>query len=617
MDEVDEPIRLALSLHAANPALRSQLMPVNDRYPLADVLAECRRYVALRGRKVYIEYVMLEGVNDTPRHAAELAAILDPKAFKVNLIPYNPTGALRRLLPRRDRRLQARARPGADPGHGAPHARPGHRCRLRPARRHSLRMDDLRRSLHRVADLIADYREALPEQRVTPQAGRGEIREALLASELPAEPTPLDTVIDELVAAASPGLMATAGPRYFGFVIGGSPGAALAGDLLTTGWDQCAFNEALAPGALAFEDVAGTWLKDLLQLPATASVGFTTGAQAANTVGLAAGRWQVLRRAGWDVGRDGLNGAPLVRVVAGAERHATIDRSLRLLGLGERAIEEIPATANGAMDSDALVRVLRAQPEVPTIVCAQAGNVNTGACDDLRAATSAAAELGAWVHVDGAFGLWAAASPTTRHLVDGIAAADSWACDGHKWLNVPYDSGFAFCADPEIHATAMSYVASYLTGQVAGRDFGGGDFVPESSRRARGFATWAAIRSAGTVRGRRPDREVLWARPSRRHPARPQDGVEVVNEVVLNQVLVRVGDDRLTRERGAAGAGGRNLLARRDDLERRAAPPHLGLELVDERSGHRALRGRDRQSPGSLGLRPRCLTRPARGRRRP
>ncbi len=406
-------------------------------------------------------------------------------------------------------------------------------------------MAELRETLHRVADLIADYRESLPDQDVAPSLGRAAVREAL-SRELPEAPSPVDAVVDELVAGAKPGLMASAGPRYFGFVIGGSPDAALAADLLTVGWDQCAYNEALSPAALAFEDVAGMWLKELLGLPASASVGFTTGGQGANTVGLAAGRWRVLDQVGWDVGRDGLRGAPRLRVVASAERHATIDRSLRLLGLGESAIEEIPALADGAMDTDALRGALCSQPDTPTIVCAQAGNVNTGACDDLKAVSSHAAETGAWVHVDGAFGLWAAASPATRHLVTGIEAADSWACDGHKWLNVPYDSGFVFCAHPDVHVIAMEYTASYLTGQVAGRAFGGGDFVPESSRRARGFAAWAALRALG-----RSGVADLVERSCAvtRYGAMllgDLDGVEVVNEVVLNQILVRVGDTELT-----------------------------------------------------------------------
>ena len=353
-------------------------------------------------------------------------------------------------------------------------------------------------------------------------------------------------MIDELVEAATPGLMASAGPRYFGFVTGGSIDAALVADVLAAGWDQCAFNEAMSPAALAFEDVAGGWLKEILGLPTSASVGFVTGAQAANTVGLASARWSVLHDRGWDVGRDGLHGAPRVRVVVGAERHATIDRAVRLLGLGEGSLEVVPALADGAMDTVALADVLGAEDAGPTIVCAQAGNVNTGACDDLAAASASARAAGAWLHVDGAFGLWAAASPRTSELVRGIELADSWACDGHKWLNVPYDAGYAFCAHPEVHATALAYTAAYLTGQVAGREFGGGDFVPESSRRARGFATWAALRSLG--RSGVADLVDRCCMLARRFATRLDqlDGVEVVNDVVLNQVLVRVGDADLT-----------------------------------------------------------------------
>ena len=406
-------------------------------------------------------------------------------------------------------------------------------------------MDDLRRALHEAADAIADYREGLGVARVTPLAGRDDIVTAL-EQPLPDLPAPLPAVIAELIAAARPGLMASAGPRYYGFVIGGSLDAALIADMLTSGWDQCGFNPALSPAAIAFEDVAGAWLKELLHIPASASVGFVTGAQAANTAGLAAGRLHVLGRHGWDVRRDGLFGAPRVRVLAGGERHATVDRALRLLGLGEAALDEVPVRPDGAMDAAALADALAAAPDGPTIVCAQAGNVNTGACDDLRAIAAAARARGAWLHVDGAFGLWAAASPRTAHLVDGLELADSWGCDGHKWLNVPYDSGYVFCAHPQVHAAAMTYVAAYLTGQVEGRTPGGGDFVAESSRRARGFATWAALRALG--RGGVVDLVDRCCALARRFAdgLGQLDGVEVVNEVVLNQVLVRVGDERIT-----------------------------------------------------------------------
>ena len=448
-------------------------------------------------------------------------------------------------------------------------------------------MDELRRALGRAAETIADYREGLADARVSPAATRGDVRRSL--GELPNEPTSLDAVVDELVAKAMPGLVATAGPRFYGFVTGGSLDAALVADMLAVGWDQAPFNEALSPAGIAFEDVAGAWLKELLGLPGQASVGFTTGGQGANTVGLAAARWHVLHQAGWDVGRDGLNEAPRVRVVVGAERHATIDRSVRLLGLGESSIVEVAARADGAMDTDALPALLH--DDAPTIVCAQVGNVSTGACDDVAAVVAAARHVGAWVHVDGAFGLWAAASPRTAHLTRGVELADSWACDGHKWLNVPYDCGYAFCAHPDVHATALAYTAEYLTGQVVGREYGGGDLVVESSRRARGFATWAALRSLG--RSGVADL-VDHCCALARHFAEllnTLDGFEVVNDVVLNQVLVRVGDEQLTRrleraiqEDGTAWLGGTtwrgerllriavsNWSTTRDDVERTVA----------------------------------------------
>ena len=416
-------------------------------------------------------------------------------------------------------------------------------------------------SLGRAVEAIVAYRQGLAEARVTPTASRASVRQTL--GDLPDSPTPLQEVLDELVTGASPGLMASAGPRYYGFVTGGTLDAALVADVLTSGWDQCAYNEALSPAALAFEDVAGGWLKELLGLPSSASVGFATGAQGANTIGLASARWQVLHRQGWDVGRDGLHGAPHVRVVVGAERHATIDRAVRLLGIGESALVEVPALPNGAMDAEALPGVLDRLEQAPTIVCAQVGNVSTGACDDMAAVISAAHAVGAWVHVDGAFGLWAAASPRTAHLVRGVELADSWCCDGHKWLNVPHDAGYAICAHPDVHATALAYTAAYLTGQTAGRELGGGDFVPESSRRARGFATWAALKSLG--RSGVTDLVDRCCALAQRFADRLNelDGVEVVNDVVLNQVLFRVGDSDLTerleraiQEDGTAWLGG-------------------------------------------------------------
>lgn len=246
------------------------------------------------------------------------------------------------------------------------------------------------------------------------------------------------------------------------------------------------------------------------------------------------------------MGVDGLFGAPRLRVVVGEERHATIDRSLRLLGVGEKAIAVVPSRPDGSMDASVLSDILDSETAAPTIVVAQSGNVNTGAFDDLEKISDEVHRRGSWLHVDGASGLWAATSPAMTHLVDGLEGADSWGCDGHKWLNVPYDSGYAFCAHPDVHATAMAYTAEYLTGQVAGREFGGGDYVPESSRRARGFATWAAIRSLGR------SGVVELVEKCCRLARQLADGVAeiphvgIANDVVLNQVLIRVGDTPFT-----------------------------------------------------------------------
>lgn len=412
-------------------------------------------------------------------------------------------------------------------------------------------MSELRSHLLHVANTVDVYRSALPDARVGPTETRATIAHKL---DRPLQDEPVDsrTVIDEMVEIAAPGLMNSAGPRYFGFVVGGTLDASLLAEMVAAGWDQVAFNEATSPAAAAFEDCAGRWLKDLLGIPSSASVGFVTGGQGANTVGLAAARLEVLRRHGWDVGRDGLNGAPPITVFAGAERHATIDRTLRLLGIGERSIRAIPTRPDGAMDADRLADALDGGSAGPTIICAQSGNVNTGAFDDLRAIGELTRSADAWMHVDGAFGLWAAASPAYSHLVDGLALADSWACDGHKWLNLPYDSGFAFCAHPHVHATAMAYTAEYLTGQVEGRVFGSGDFVPESSRRARGFAAWAGLRSLG--RQGVTDLIDRCCALARRFAEQLQaiDGVGIVNDVVLNQVLVRVGDTAFTQQVEAA-----------------------------------------------------------------
>ncbi|MDQ4038057.1 MAG: pyridoxal-dependent decarboxylase [Actinomycetota bacterium] len=404
-------------------------------------------------------------------------------------------------------------------------------------------MDDLQDLLTRAAATAADYRASLAERPVAPAVDLDALRTAF-GGPLPNEPSPPGLVLDELIKAADGGLVASAGPRFFGFVIGGALPAATAADILASGWDQCAFNGVLSPAALAAEEAAGSWLKDLLGIPATASVGFVTGAQAGNTVGLAAARHHQLAQAGWDVERDGLAGAPSVRIIASVERHATIDRSLRLLGFGTNIVETVAADANGGIDIADLTRVLAAWPAGPTIVCLQTGNVNTGACDDLAAAGEIVHRHGGWIHLDGAFGLWAAASPDRRHLVDGVELADSWVCDAHKWLNVPYDSAFVFSAHPEVHVAAAHYTAAYLIGS-GGAAAGGSDFVLESSRRARGFAVWAALRELG--RDGVAELVERCCRLARRFAdALAAAGFEVVNDVVLNQVLVSFGDDART-----------------------------------------------------------------------
>ncbi|WP_329100337.1 pyridoxal-dependent decarboxylase [Micromonospora sp. NBC_01699] len=427
-------------------------------------------------------------------------------------------------------------------------------------------MEELARLFRSAADHAAGYRGSLPDRPVGVPVDRAALTEAF-SGPLPSAPCPPERVLADLVAAAGPGLVASAGPRYFGFVVGGALPTATAADILAAGWDQLATNAVTSPAAIAAEAAAGGWLKDLLGIPASASVGFVTGAQAANTVGLAAARHRVLAEAGWDVERRGLLGAPPIRVIAGDERHGTIDRSLRLLGLGTQVVEAVPAGPDGAIDLASLREVLRAASPGPTIVCLQSGNVNTGACDQLREACELVRRHGGWVHVDGAFGLWAAVNPATRHLVDGLELADSWACDGHKWLNLPYDSGFAFCARPDVHAAAMSYAAAYLVG--SGAEPVGADLTAESSRRARGFAVWAGLRELGRD-GVAALVERCCALARRFAEGLTSAGFEVANEVVLNQVLVGFGDDARTdrvvaavQADGTCWAGGTTWRGRR------------------------------------------------------
>jgi glutamate/tyrosine decarboxylase-like PLP-dependent enzyme len=339
-------------------------------------------------------------------------------------------------------------------------------------------------------------------------------------------------VIEQLAADADPGLVASAGPRFFGFVVGGSLPVAVAADWLVSGWDQMSGMYSASPAVAVAEEVAGAWILELLGLPPSASVGFVTGAQMANFSCLAAARGELLRRAGWDADEQGLFGAPPIEVVVGEEVHVTVLRALRYLGLGAERVTRVGVDANGAMDPAALESALAAA-EAPVLVCAQAGNVNTGACDPLAPIAELAAEHDGWLHVDGAFGLWAAASPRFEGMVAGRERADSWAVDAHKWLNVPYDCALAIVAPEGALTRAMGFSAAYLE-RSGPRD--PAQFTPEASRRARAIPVYAALRFLGR-RGvaqlveRCCDHAKLMASLLR------EGGLEVMNEVVLNQVL--------------------------------------------------------------------------------
>src|SRR5512140_919306 len=346
----------------------------------------------------------------------------------------------------------------------------------------------------RAAELAREFVERLDTRPVHATVTLEELR-ARFGGPLPDQGDDPVRVVEQLAARAEGGLIASAGPRFFGFVIGGTLPAAIGADWLTTAWDQNAGLYVIGPAAAVVEEVAGAWLTDLFGLPAGCSVGFTTGATMASFTGLAAGRHALLQRVGWDVERQGLFGAPDLPVVVSDESHVTIFAALQMLGLGRDRVTRIPTDAQGAMRADALVEALR-RLDRPALVCAQAGNVNTGAFDPLPPIVAAVRANKGWLHVDGAFGLWAAADPARRHLVEGVGRADSWTTDAHKWLNVPYDSGLSFVRDAAAHHAAMTLGAAYYV-ETAGGERDPYNWVPESSRRARGFTVWAALRSLG------------------------------------------------------------------------------------------------------------------------
>lgn len=336
--------------------------------------------------------------------------------------------------------------------------------------------------------------ESLEHSPVGANASLQTLRERL-NKPLNGESMPAEQVIDELVADTAGGITGSAGGRFFGWVIGGSLPAALAADWLTSTWDQNAASYACGPAAAVIEEVCGAWLKDLLGLPGHASFALTNGCQMAHVTALAAARNALLERTHWQVERDGLFGAPKLRILSSNQFHGSITRAARLLGLGTGAVIALPVNAAGQLDAATLEQALQETPETLTIVLLQAGDLNIGAFDCFAALIPLAHRYGAWVHVDGAFGLWANASPRHRHLLAGVEHADSWATDGHKWLNVPYDSGFAFVAHPRAHRNAMSYAASYIATNDQVREQS--DWNPDWSRRGRGFAAYAALRQLG------------------------------------------------------------------------------------------------------------------------
>lgn len=394
----------------------------------------------------------------------------------------------------------------------------------------------MRALLNSTAERAARYLEDLQQRKVAPTP-EALARLTELNQPLQEEPQDPASVLETLDHIGSPATTAMAGPRYFGFVIGGSLPAALAANWLAGAWDQCPGLFAASPIGTVLEEVSLRWLLDVLRLPAGSAGSFVTGATMANFTALAAARSTVLRRAGWDVEADGLFGAPPITVVTGAEVHPSLIKGLGMLGLGRSRVVRVPVDGQGRMLAHEMPHL-----SGPAIVCIQAGNVNTGAFDPAAEICRRAHAAGAWVHVDGAFGLWAAASPRYAALADGVAAADSWATDAHKWLNVPYDSGLAFVRDPEALRRAMSITAAYLP---QGEHREPSQFTPELSRRARGVEIWAALRSLGrSGLADLIDRTCHFAR--RFAVELRQGGCEILNDVVLNQVLVSFGDGART-----------------------------------------------------------------------
>jgi glutamate/tyrosine decarboxylase-like PLP-dependent enzyme len=384
--------------------------------------------------------------------------------------------------------------------------------------------------------------ESVSERSIPPRMGPDELADRL-GRDLPEKGEPSVEVIDRLAEAVEPGLSAIGSPRFFGWVIGGTQPVALAADWLVSAWDQNTGLRTISPGAAAAEDIAGEWLVELLGLPSGSEVGFTTGATMAQFTAMAAARDEVLRRTGWDVETAGMSGAPRIRFIVGEERHGTVDLAGRYLGLGTPT--SVPSDDEGRIRVDALRTTLSAG-DGPAIVLLQAGNIHSGAFDDFTGAIEVAHEAGAWVHVDGAFGLWAAAAPRLRHLTSGVAGADSWSTDAHKTLNVPYDCGIAIVRDGTAMHRALSMQASYLQVTDVGAD--PHERVPELSRRPRGIPTWAVLRALGREGVARLVEGLADAARGIADGVSRLPGVEVLNDVVFTQVCIALDDDAATAE---------------------------------------------------------------------